>query len=82
MAVMMDQAITLEEVVNLAKQLSSIDKVRLIEQIVPEIERDLIKRQDTSRQSLRGLWQGVEITDEEIAEARAEMWVRFPREDI
>jgi hypothetical protein len=82
MAVMMDQAITLEEVVSLAKQLSSIDKVRLIEQIVPEIERDLIKRQDTSRQSLRGLWQGVEITDEEIAEARAEMWVRFPREDI
>lgn len=36
------------------------------------------------RRSLKGLWAdlGVEITAEDIAEARREMWGRFPREHI
>jgi hypothetical protein len=36
------------------------------------------------RRSLLGLWAdlGVKITDEDIAEARREMWGNFPREDI
>jgi hypothetical protein len=36
------------------------------------------------RQSPKGLWAdlGVEITEEDIAEARREMWGNFPREDI
>lgn len=36
------------------------------------------------RRSLKGLWAdlGVEITEEDIAEARREMWGNFPREDI
>ncbi|MBI1983227.1 MAG: DUF2281 domain-containing protein [Acidobacteria bacterium] len=34
------------------------------------------------RRSLRGLWAdlGVEITEEDIAEARREMWGNFPRD--
>jgi len=34
--------------------------------------------------SSAGLWKdlGVDITDEDIAEARREMWGNFPREDI
>lgn len=34
--------------------------------------------------SLLGLWSdlGVDITDEDIREARREMWENFPREDI
>lgn len=35
-----------------------------------------------SRHSLRGLWTGVRISDEDIEEARREMWGNFPREDI
>jgi len=33
---------------------------------------------------LRGLWAdlGVDITEEDIAEARREMWGNFPREDV
>jgi len=36
------------------------------------------------RRSLKGLWAdlGVQITAEDIAEARREMWGNFPREDI
>jgi hypothetical protein len=34
------------------------------------------------RPSLRGLWEGLDcnVTDEDIAEARREMWGNFPRE--
>ncbi len=32
--------------------------------------------------SLEGLWEGVEITEEDIDEIRQEMWGNFPREDI
>ena len=36
------------------------------------------------RRSLKGLWAdlGVEVSAEDIAEARREMWGRFPREDV
>ena len=36
------------------------------------------------RRSLKGLWAdlGVDITEEDIAEVRKEMWKNFPREDI
>jgi hypothetical protein len=36
------------------------------------------------RRHLRGLWAdlGVQITEEDISEARREMWKNFPREDI
>ena len=72
---------TLEEALDLVKQLSPLDKARLIERIVPDIEREL-KAACTPRKSLRGLWRGLDITEEEIAEARREMWGNFPREDV
>ncbi len=36
------------------------------------------------RRRLKGLWAdlGVDITEEDIAEVRKEMWKDFPREDI
>ncbi|MBI3796118.1 MAG: DUF2281 domain-containing protein [Deltaproteobacteria bacterium] len=36
------------------------------------------------RRSLRGLWAdlGVDITEEDVAKVRKEMWKDFPREDI
>ncbi|MFH1908882.1 MAG: hypothetical protein ABIL11_16125 [Chloroflexota bacterium] len=36
------------------------------------------------RRSLKGLWADldVEITEEDISEARHEMWGNFPREDV
>jgi hypothetical protein len=78
----MERGVSLEEALDLVKQLSPLDKARLIERIVPDIERELKAAQPTPRKSLRGLWQGLDITEEEIAEARREMWSNFPREDI
>lgn len=78
----MGETATLDYVFQLAKQLPSIDKVRLIERIAPEIEQDLAGPVTAERQSLRGLWKGLDITAEDIDEARQEMWGGFPREDI
>ena len=78
----MEKGVSLEEALDLVKQLSPLDKARLIERIFPDIERELKAARPTPRRSLRGLWQGLDITEEEIAEARREMWSNFPREDI
>lgn len=78
----MGNAVTLEEALALVRQLSSVDKTRLIERISPDIQRELKTGRSIPRKSLRGLWRGLDITEEEIAEARREMWGNFPREDI
>ncbi|MCZ7570127.1 MAG: hypothetical protein M5U01_16290 [Ardenticatenaceae bacterium] len=78
----MENGVTLDQVLDLVQQLSLVDKVRLIERVAPQIERELETVQPTPRKSLRGLWQGIDITDEDIAAARQEMWGNFPRNDF
>ncbi len=80
----MNKAVTLEEVLTLAKQLTTPDKVRLIERLAPEIERELLAAQPKRRRSLWGLCAdlGTAPSAEEIDEARREAWASFPREDI
>ncbi|MBD2522218.1 hypothetical protein ACEYW6_08365 [Nostoc sp. UIC 10607] len=76
---------SLQEVIKLAKQLSSVDKVRLIQQIAPDIERELTEKLSTfPRQSLWGLCAdlGNAPSTEEIDIDRSEEWANFPREDI
>jgi len=75
---------TLEQVVTLAMQLSPLDKIRLIEQIAPKIEQELVMTQVKPRRSLLGLCAdlGSAPSAEEIDEVRREMWKNFPREDI
>lgn len=78
----MGNTVTLDEALVVVRQLSPIDKARLIERLVPDIERELRATEPTPRKSLLGLWQGLDITEEDIEEARREMWSGFPREDI
>jgi predicted phage-related endonuclease len=78
----MAEAISLDEILELTKQLSLLDKVRLIEEIAPQIKRELSAAQVGQRTPLRGLWRGLDITEGDIDEARAEMWDNFPRKDI
>ena len=78
----MNQNVTLELVLELAKQLNPVDKVRLVEQMNPSIKQELEKKENTSRKSLRGLWSGIDITEEDINEMRQEIWKNFPSEDI
>jgi len=80
----MQSTATLKEVFDLAKKLSPRDKVRLIEHMAPEIERDLLSPQPKPRKSLWGLWAnlGPAPSAEEIDETRSEEWTNFPRGDI
>ncbi len=78
----MGNDVTLDDILGLVKYLSAIDKVRLIERVAPQIEHELPSAQPSPRTSLRGLWKGIDITDEDIAEARREMWSNFPRDSI
>jgi hypothetical protein len=75
---------TLEAVLNLVKQLSLVDKLRLIKLVVPEIEQELVAECPTPRQSLWGLCAdlGTAPSATEIDEVRKAQWANFPREDI
>lgn len=75
----MENVVTIEEILNLAEHLSVVDKVRLLEQIAPQITKDLVTSQVTPRKSLLGVWRGLDTIEAEIAEARREMWTNFPR---
>lgn len=80
----MADAVTLQDVVELAGRLSLLDKVRLIERITPEIERGLESTNPTPRRSLWGVCAhlGAAPSAEDIDKARGEEWAHFPREDI
>ncbi len=78
------KAATLEQVVSLARQLPPVEKIRLIERMAPEIERDMLGQRPPRRKSLLGLCAdlGSAPSVEDIDEIRHEMWADFPREDI
>ena len=80
----MADAVTLQDVVELAGRLSLLDKVRLIERITPEIERGMESTLPTPKRSLWGVCAhlGPALSAEDINEARGEVQVNFPRKDI
>jgi hypothetical protein len=78
----MNHSITIEQVLEMTKQLPLVDKVRLLERITPQINRDLRAIRKQSRKSLRGVWRGVNLSAEEINQARRALWSNFPRTDI
>ena len=70
--------VTLEEVLNLAKQLSPLDRIRLIEQITSQLKRDFVVVPSQPRKSLRGIWKGIDISEADLAKVKAEMSSNFP----
>lgn len=78
----MNQSITVDDLVVLAEQLSTIDKVRLIERLAPQIAQDLQAGQGKPRKSLRGLWRDTALDGDEIDQVRRDIWRNFPRKDI
>jgi hypothetical protein len=80
----MSNAVTLEEVLKLARQLPLKDKVKLIDRIAPQIEEDLQAMDAGPRRSLWGIFSdlGQAPSAEETDEARREEWRNFPRGDI
>lgn len=77
-------SVTLDQVISLARQLPPLDKIRLIERMAPEIERDILGQRPPRHRSLLGLCAdlGPAPSAEEIDEIRREMWADFPRDDI
>lgn len=75
---------TLQEVLKLAKQLTPIDKVRLIQQLTPDLEQELAQQKPHPNKSLWGLCAdlGQAPSCQEIDITRSEEWNNFPREDI
>jgi len=73
---------TADEVVELLRQLPPRERLRAVIRVLPELEKALPPPAPEQRRSLRGLWRGLDITDEDIDEVRREMWAHFPSEDI
>jgi len=78
------ETVTLEQVISLARQLPPLEKIRLIEQMAPEIERDMLSQRPLKLKSLLGLCTdlGPAPSAQEIDEIRREMWADFFPEDI
>ncbi len=80
----MGKKVTLKEAMDLIKQLSLLDKVRLIGEITSDIQREFMSMAPVPRKSLWGLCAdlGPAPSAEEIDQVRREEWASFPREDI
>jgi len=72
----------LETLVALAGELSPLERVQLVEQVMQTLANDLRGDEKSPKQDLYGMWAGVQISDDDIDELRAEMWKNFPREDV
>jgi hypothetical protein len=79
---MTDLAVELDEVVGMVRGLSPLDKVRLVEEVMTLLEADLAGQRTGPVRSFYGMWPDANISDEDIAQARQEVWGNFPREDI
>lgn len=66
-----------EEILALTKHLSPAEKLRLIEQVLPDLEVALGAAGPPEGRGLRGVLKGYEFSEEDIAQARQEMWGRF-----
>jgi hypothetical protein len=75
------RGVTLNEVVELAKQLSPAEQARLIERVAPELARALGTGRPPAGVSLLGLVKhlGPAPAAEEIDEVRREAWAGFAR---
>ncbi|MBC7227631.1 MAG: hypothetical protein H5T61_10420 [Thermoflexales bacterium] len=76
----MAEFLTAEKVLVLADRLPPTEKLRLIAWLLSRLERELQAAQPQPARLARGVWRGLGITEEEIAQLRREMWGGFPRE--
>ncbi len=79
---MSEQAGTFEQALAIASNLSPLDKVRLVEQVMATLEQDLSTAKKKPKRSLYGSWSDVHMSEEDIDQARKDMWGSFPREDV
>ena len=75
---------TFDDLATLAENLPALEKVRLVERIMATLGQELTTQKAQPLKSAYGLWAdlNIDISAEDIDEARREMWGNFPREDI
>lgn len=76
------ETVKLEKVIDMARGLSPLEKVRLVEEVMTLLHGDLSESKPGPKRSLYGILPNTGLTEEDIAEVRKEMWGNFPREDI
>lgn len=75
--------VALEQMKRLAESLSPSEKAQLAEWLNASLKAEqLDTTPEQTRTSLRGLWRGISVSDEDIEEVRREMWRNFPRDDF
>ncbi len=78
--------VSIDNILGLIRQLPPRDRRRLFALALPELEREFpkSKMRPSKRESLYGLWKHyqIDLTAEDIDEARREMWANFPRTDL
>ena len=87
---MNSESVTLEQALALAKQLTPLEKVHLIEKMMPALEAELQASSDntaTTKRPLRSVYGlcadlGEAPTAEAMDESRQEFLENFPREDV
>ncbi len=70
----------LVDILNVTSKLSAEDKILLIRNMTDQLEHDIKAVSKKRGKSLRGIWKGTDISEQEIDENRKEMWHDFPRE--
>lgn len=60
----MSESVSLETVIKLAKQLSPLDRIRLIEEISPRLKRDVLISPTQPHSALQDIWQIIKVEEE------------------
>ncbi len=82
---MIEKTTTLDEVIEwINHQLSWRERLRMVERILNSIEQQFTISIETTKplRSLYGLWRGFSVSEEDIPQARKEMWGAFARGDF
>lgn len=78
---MAESKVTTDQVVELLRQLPPRERLQAVMRVLPELEKALPEPASEPPPRLRGLWRGLNITDEDMKEVRREMWGQFPSEN-
>lgn len=70
-----------QDILENAQQLPPAEKARLLADISASLQQELDTKSHP-KHPLQGIWQGINISADDIETARDDMWGKFPREDF
>jgi hypothetical protein len=76
---MLNSSFTTYQLLNQVKLLPPQEQLKLAQQILAEVMLTMPKMTQSKpvKRSLLGLWRGFKVTDDDISQARQEMWGNF-----